>query len=169
MNAGPTSTGVPVGAASTSSSVSTSTNVVVVSKDMWDSLTKKLDKLDLLEVVTEKLSNIEVKMKEYEVALDFQSASIEKLKQENEVLKNLVEVKGVESKILAERNEMYSRRESVRITGVEEKREEDVEEIVIGIGRKVGVEIERRDIAAAHRVGSRKDGKERQIIAKFVN
>ena len=64
---------------------------------------------------------------------------------------------------------MYSRRESVRITGVEEKREEDVEEIVIGIGRKVGVEIERRDIAAAHRVGSRKDGKERQIIAKFVN
>ena len=81
----------------------------------------------------------------------------------------MIEKNSIEAKLLAERNEMYSRRECARISGVEERREEDVEKIVIDIGRKVGVEIDRRDIAAAHRVGSKKEGKERQIIAKFVN
>ena len=84
-------------------------------------------------------------------------------------MRKLIERGEMEAKLGAERGEMYSRRESVRVFGLDEKAGEDVEDLVMEVGKKVGVPFSRRDIAACHRVGARKDGRPRQIIAKFVN
>ena len=76
----------------------------------------------------------------------------------------------VRARLRSERDEQYSRRENVRIVGIEEKVGEDLEEIVIEVGRKVGVDIEREDISDCHRVGARKQGVvSRQIITRFMN
>ena len=85
-------------------------------------------------------------MTDFEVALAFQSGIIEEQKAKIEELERRMERDGVASKMRLERSEQYSRRENVRLAGIEEKADEDVEELVIEVARKVGVEIAKGDI-----------------------
>ena len=64
-------------------------------------------------------------------------------------------------------NEQYSRRENVRISGIDEQTTSNspsTNQIVIDTCRKIGVEITERDISTSHWL----PGKRKTIIAKFI-
>ena len=81
----------------------------------------------------------------------------------------------------AVKNEQYSRKNNVRIHGLEEHSEEDVEAKVIGMAKdELGVEIKPEEIEIAHRIGQARNNssetarsqgnpKPRSIIVKFVS
>nr|KAG5693352.1 hypothetical protein BaRGS_017645 [Batillaria attramentaria] len=66
-----------------------------------------------------------------------------------------------------DRMEQYSRRETIRIVGVKEEEEEDVEKKVLEIFKETGAEVSPDDISVCHRIGKGKRG--RPILAKFVS
>lgn len=66
-----------------------------------------------------------------------------------------------------DRLEQYTRRESVRIVGLKEEREEDTEQKVLELLRATGVSVDASDLAAVHRTGKR--GKQRHVLARFVS
>ncbi|CAG2243329.1 unnamed protein product [Mytilus edulis] len=63
----------------------------------------------------------------------------------------------------------YSRRENVRISNVPEADGEDLTNILIEIAGSVGVVIKPDNINAIHRIGPKREGKARQVIARFVH
>ena len=68
---------------------------------------------------------------------------------------------------LSDANELYGRREKVRIFGVEEQTGEDVYQQVVDVVKGTGVEICKSDFSVRHRVPARgKSGK--PIFVKFV-
>ena len=65
-------------------------------------------------------------------------------------------------------NEQYSRKASVRIHGKEEAERENTEHVAIGFLKDaLGLEVNQDDIDIVHRTGVRREGKGRQILAKF--
>ncbi|KAK3082848.1 hypothetical protein FSP39_007026 [Pinctada imbricata] len=64
--------------------------------------------------------------------------------------------------------EMYSRRNCVRIFGVDEGKS-DTDAVVIDIASKLDVNLERKDLVVSHRVGRSVNGKPRAIIARITN
>lgn len=65
-------------------------------------------------------------------------------------------------------NEQYSRRTHLELGNVKQEPNEDVEDFVVKLGSKIGVPMEKRDIAAAHRLRA-KPGKTPSIIVEFVS
>ena len=61
----------------------------------------------------------------------------------------------------------YGRRENVRLHGVPETANDDTDEAVIGIAHDMGVEIDRKDISASHRLPKSRSMPERPIIVKL--
>lgn len=69
-----------------------------------------------------------------------------------------------------DRQNQYSRRENVRIIGVQETNDENVTDIVLNMMKSLKVDVDHNDIAACHRIGeNRGSGKPRPIIIRFVN
>ena len=105
-------------------------------------------------------------------ATEYLNAEISDLKQSNSELKN--ELDDLKSK--TDELEQYSRRSCVRISGVREAENENINEIVLGISSRIGANIAPSDIDRLHRVG-RKVGRGenqgarrmRDIIVKFTN
>lgn len=64
--------------------------------------------------------------------------------------------------------EQYSRRNSVRISGIPQREQENTDKIVLDVARSMGVPLEITDIDRSHRVGSDKNRK-RDILVKFVS
>ncbi|KAK3753059.1 hypothetical protein QZH41_005504 [Actinostola sp. cb2023] len=65
--------------------------------------------------------------------------------------------------------EQYSRRNSIRISGITENKDENTDELVMKtIKEKLNIDITTNDLDRSHRVGLRKPGKPRQIIVKLV-
>ncbi|CAC5365098.1 unnamed protein product [Mytilus coruscus] len=73
--------------------------------------------------------------------------------------------------VLYENNSLnqYSRRENVRIYNFQEADGEDLTKILIEIAYSVGVVIKLDNINAIHRIGPKREGKARQVIARFVH
>ena len=67
--------------------------------------------------------------------------------------------------------EQYSRRECLEINGVPEKPNENTDDIVIAVAKKVGLAISSKDISVSHRVGRLQNNSSKRrhptIIAKF--
>ena len=109
---------------------------------------------------------------------DVESSSAHILK-ENKLLKE--EVLRLSNSLQAEKEtvsdlEQYIRRECLEISGIPEEMHEDTNDIVIRVGRMIGVEIENSDISISHRLpikqsyskAVRKGKETKKIIAKFV-
>ena len=89
-----------------------------------------------------------------------------------EELKNAIVIKDHEIAALERRVddlEQYSRRQCLRIFGVEEKDGEDTDKIVMEVAEKVGVTVQLTDIDRSHRVGVKRGDRPRPLIAKFVS
>lgn len=64
--------------------------------------------------------------------------------------------------------EQYSRRQCLRIFGIEESRQENTDQIAVEIAEKVGVQLSVQDIDRSHRIGVRGE-RPRPIILKFTS
>lgn len=75
-------------------------------------------------------------------------------------------------KLEIDRLEQYSRRDSIRISGVPEERQENTNEKVIKVVSDLGLSIQPSDISVSHRLGpyngNSNNVRPRPIIAKFV-
>lgn len=73
-----------------------------------------------------------------------------------------------------DRLEQYSRKDSIRIQGIEENRDEKTNDIVVKLAKDIGVNIQDRDISVSHRLPQRagrgRNGATRPkpLIVKFV-
>ena len=64
--------------------------------------------------------------------------------------------------------EQYSRRNSLRISGIPRREQEDTDKIVLDVARSMDVPLDITDIDRSHRVGSDKN-RRRDILVKFVS
>ena len=60
--------------------------------------------------------------------------------------------------------EQYSRRNSLRISGVQEDDPRFTDHIVMDIAKKYDIDVEFKDIDRSHHVGNKTDGKNRAIL-----
>ena len=122
------------------------TKVVVIPASKWEQIEEqlgKLEKLDILDGMFNKLENIDHRLSALENSFTFHSDELTDLKTESmnlkqTLVKNTTELH-VTSKLLAEQNEQYSRRENVRISEITETEGENLDTILIDIAKKVGV------------------------------
>lgn len=75
----------------------------------------------------------------------------------------------IESKAREERQEQYSRRESLRLFNVTEQPNESTDELVVRACQAMGLNISREHISVSHRIGSNKHNRTRPIICKFIS
>ena len=88
---------------------------------------------------------------------------VQHMREEVESLRARVQTQSFE----LDRLQQYSRRDNIRVYGVEEKADECTNTIIVKLAHDMGVEIEEQELSVSHRLG-RKTGKPRPIIAKFV-
>lgn len=109
--------------------------------------------------ICKKVDEINVKMQSLETRLKTLEEENSVLRTENNVLKSD-----------NEKMEQYSRRNNIRIFGIEEKNGETVEDVIMDLFiTKMGVEINKENIDRCHRVGATKPNKHRPIIVKFIS
>ena len=65
--------------------------------------------------------------------------------------------------------EQYTRRENLRLSNIPEADDENLVQVIIDIGKELGVNIEPSCISAVHRLGVKRAGKVRQVLVRFVN
>ena len=85
---------------------------------------------------------------------------------------DLKEAKETERRTASRLNDMenYNRRNNIRVFGIEEKKGEDCEEVLLEmLRRKMNINLKNEDLEAVHRVGGERTGGKRAIIARFVN
>ena len=87
-----------------------------------------------------------------------------RLASENELLK--ARVAKLES--VTEESEQYSRRNSLRISNIDEDDEEDTDRVVLHIADVLNVDVRPCDIDRSHRVGKPSTTKKRDILVKFA-
>ncbi|KAI4458221.1 odorant receptor [Holotrichia oblita] len=104
-------------------------------------------------------NSIKVALKTYSDTLKTYSASIDQLKEENLTLRNKMD-----------NLEQYSRRNNIRISGLVEEQNENLQEKVLNFCRdKLNVSAESRDIDRVHRLGKPGKTSPRCVIIKFTN
>ena len=144
-----------------------------------------------LTILDQKRRDIEQEIKNFKEKITtleekFNNASAEQLGVRSEVggLQNGEEINnkltqiGEAQKIMVQENrrrhlegdkrDQYSMRDSVRITGVPFKRDEDTNSLVIRIAQRLEVAIAPQDISVSHRTGRRVEGQPRAIICRFT-
>lgn len=98
--------------------------------------------------------------------LDGLTSHVKAVEKENESLKTRVAL--LEAK--SDAAEQYSRRNSLRITGVPENATENTDTYVVELARALEADVSTDDIERSHRVGKpRSFGRPRDIIVKFVS
>ena len=63
--------------------------------------------------------------------------------------------------------EQYSRKENIKVFGLDEREGEDTNEMIVKLASDIGIQISQSDISVSHRLPGPR-GKPRPIIAKFV-
>lgn len=97
------------------------------------------------------------KMKDMEEEIKQLRQGIEKEKAKTSMLENKID-----------EIEQYGRRQNLRIFGIDEKKNENTEELVLNIfNNKMGINIQPHMIQRSHRVGKPAPNKNRAIIIKF--
>lgn len=114
----------------------------------------------LIEKITTKVSN------KFQEKLDAQDKKIKTLENQVSDLKAEIE----EIKLEKDMNEQYSRRNNLRIFGVQERPEEKTNEILFKIIKdKLNIELNKNDIEVCHRIGVKKVNSDRPIMIKFTS
>lgn len=119
-----------------------------------------------------KTDKCDVNVNELKETVDFLSGrydsdkiTIAMLRDENKQLKkNMMELSMQIDDI-----DQYNRRNNILFDNVVEKEGEDTTKNVADLCAKVGINIDRKDIQVTHRVGAKRSGHTRPIIARFVS
>lgn len=136
--------------------------------DLKDSLHAKYDEIDnRLNEVKKSQKFISDQYDNFCKVVDTLTIDNRKLRDENAQLKasiNALQNDVFEAHEAINNLEQYGRRSMLEISGVPKCADEIVEEIVMNIGSKIGVELEHQQIEAAHRISSRETA---NIIVMF--
>lgn len=65
--------------------------------------------------------------------------------------------------------EQYTRNKNIQIDGIPPKKDEDLRNIVIDIGKKIEIEINKSDIDAIHRIPTRSTKMPEPIVVQFMS
>ena len=86
-----------------------------------------------------------------------------------EELKNL-KARVVEDRFISDKQEMYSRKENLRISGMADphRNDEDTNEVVLKVAHAMGVDLKPEDISVSHRLGKNSSNWDRPVIVRFV-
>lgn len=122
------------------------------------------------------ISKLTESIEEVKKSASFMSSQYDLLLQENKSLKAEVRKTTNELNHLKEEFnnlEQYSRRDCLEIRGVPVQRDEDINALVVNIGRRMGVELKGDDISTSHRLPIMNRGRDPKsrtpsIIVKFV-
>lgn len=98
--------------------------------------------------------------------------SIDELRGENNELRsNLHMMKNEVRKLKLKDDELeqYSRRNSLRISGISESYQRPTDEIVMSIASEYNIGITTQDLDRSHRVGMVNDNRSRAILVKFAS
>jgi hypothetical protein len=123
-----------------------------------------------VELVLRELTPLKT-LTELKISLADATEKLIKIGEENRVLTERVNAQAQTIEELNSRMndlEQYSRRDCVEILGIDENPGENCENLVLGLARASGIEIDQTDISIAHRVPNIGGGK-RKIMAKFVS
>lgn len=139
---------------------------------------------EMLQFIHDKVGNIDnivSEMAELKKSMDFISKQYEDLKRQLKGYKNIKSKLEKLEKCVEEKDEIindlqqrmvsgeqYSRRNHLEIGNLPVTEGEDVDQIVCGIGTKIGCPLKVEDIAVAHRLKA-KDGAVPSIIVEFVS
>ncbi|KAK4874019.1 hypothetical protein RN001_013379 [Aquatica leii] len=118
--------------------------------------------VDFLKIIADKVSElvmirIEDKMNQLLTKCDNMEKTIKNYETDNEILRNKLDDL-----------EQYTRRNSLRIWGIKEERNENVENQVLNVcNNQLGLTLSNNDIDRCHRIGMQ-GNKTRPIIVKFI-
>ena len=115
------------------------------------------------DIVSKVITGLNQRIVKLETENERLDKDIKELKKENKTLKS--NVAKLEKAVDA--GEQYSRRNSLRMSGIEEETGENTDRIVLDIARAIGSDIDINEIDRSHGVGKPKVGKAREIIIKF--
>lgn len=149
----------------------TNSNARNVTDDISSEVAAAVEKALQSPSLLQSLANILVELvgKKLEQSMSFNTDLVVGLKKELEEKHAEVRVLRQELRDKTDQLEMYTRRNSLRIFGVEEKEGECTDELVISVAHKISVPLNLADIDRSHRVGSKSPDKTRPIIVKFVS
>lgn len=117
-----------------------------------------------LNSVHEKLDNNAYLIKQQTDRITECLTQIEKLKEENALLKKQLN----DTQLQLDEHDQYGRRNTVELYGIPEKANEDATEIVINVGKALGMDINREMIDVSHRLKKPTGRNDGGIIVKFV-
>ena len=115
------------------------------------------------DIVSKVITGLNQRIVKLETENERLDKDIKELKKENKTLKSNV----AKLERAVDAGEQYSRRNSLRMSGIEEETGENTDRIVLDIARAIGSDIDINEIDRSHRVGKPKVGKAREIIIKF--
>ena len=138
-----------------------------------------------MKVIMEQNWKFTKELEELRNSIETSDAAMQKVQQDNEKLKkenntlnkkvraleeNMSEItemyEDIDDKV--DELEQYSRKVCLEFAGIPKQRDEDTDEIVVQIGKKIGVEIKKEEVEISHRLPPNKQGKS-LIIARFWN
>ena len=94
---------------------------------------------------------------------------VKKLRGELEARDRVIEELKEDFATKLDASEQYSRRSSVRVFGIPERKNESTDDIICRLGEAIGADVFLEDIDRSHRVGRQDDNKIRPIICKFLS
>ncbi|MCP4481272.1 MAG: hypothetical protein GY817_00375 [bacterium] len=125
------------------------------------------------DTVIERLGIIESEFENLKTDVEGMKAKQALVEQDMGVMKNNIHInynQGTNLQFGLDRQEQYSRKNSIRIYDVKEEEEEAIEDLCIKLLKEeVGVDVKASDIDIVHRVGRRDPNKPRAIILKFMS
>lgn len=116
------------------------------------------------DIVSKVITGLNERISRLETENERLDKDIKSLRKENKTLKTTV----CKLEKAVDAGEQYSRRNSLRMSGVEESNTENTDTIVLDVARAIGSEVDINEIDRSHRVGKPKVGKNRDIIIKFA-
>jgi len=144
--------------------------------DLIACMNKKLDKLDAIE---QRLSRVDEDIRELKKSCEYAHESTEELegqvKQHDKMIKDMKEwmekLKEDNKKLSDTAVDLRARsmRNNLVIYNLDENdKEEDVNELVRDVIEKLGIESDEIEIDRAHRMGKKRGGKPRPVVARFL-
>lgn len=152
-------------------SKATVSNNCNVSRDISEEVAVAVEKAMQSPTLLQSLANILVELvgKKLQESMQFNNDLVVGLKKELEEKHKEVRALKQQLQDRTDQLEMYTRRNSLRIFGLEERDGENNDQLAISVAQKISVPLSLSDIDRCHRVGPKISGRKRPLIVKFVS
>jgi hypothetical protein len=161
---------------SVSSIMATASPAVAIDQKVLDEILQRLGSLDILDIIKNDMKDIKRDISDLAKSITYTQSQVDNIIEvqttivnENQKLKEQVHMLNYQNTFLNDKIsqlEDYSRRENIKISGLEERGRENCEQIVYNILRHIGCDDV--DLQRCHCVGHKTEGRHRDIIVRFM-